>query len=362
MQQYFYHREEQVEDIYGRTYENKATQQRDTVWAVIMSDMIEAPVLELTLYEHLLDFVIKLQELYPKVDTQVEPEGWETVSNFEYIENLHRFENRLRDIWGGLVNDLARQFMASPPGRVISLRQEDGELVPSFSNNDETLIKRVQHLVLETRRTEKGRIDTLSLHCLDELERLVQSDKSARALVTPLVAHTIGKLSVLREVCRQIYANQPWFRATKDLGIYDPNPARLFHSGDYSRYRASLESEIRKKRLYESARPDLDSEKFDYPIDGHWSVYNSMNIQAAEISLDMFWTTFDKHWDKFDCDHQVKFPRASFRTPARLRAVNMMKGWNGAVRFETWSTFEKRKTEKDVVECGLKLQVRLTSG
>lgn len=325
--------------------------------------MIEAPMLELTHYEHLLDFLVKMQELYPKVDSQVEAEGWETVSNFEYIENLHRFENRLADLWGQLASDLARLFMNSTPGRVISLRQESGKVVPSFSDNDVTLVRRVQDLVRGTMEMYNGHIDTYALDCLDELERLVQSDKSAKALVTPLVAHTVGKLCVLREACRQLYANQPWYRASTHLGIYDPNPVKLFGGKDYSLYRASLEYEILKKRLYEPARPDLDPEKFEYPIDGqYWAWYDSMHAQAAELAVDMFWSSFDKYWDKFDMDHQIKSATTSFRTPARGRAVKIMKGWSGLVRVGNWATFETRKTAKDVAECGLKLQVRSKSG
>lgn len=366
--QHFHHREEHVEGISGRTYLDMTSKQRDNVWAAIIVEMVEAPMRELIHYEHLLAFTVKLQELHPKVDPQVEAEGWQTVTNFEYIENLSCFETRLVDLWFDLSGDLINHFMASTPGRVVSLRRKNGKLVPSFSDNDESLTKRLLVLTMGTTREDNGRVDTEALDCLDHLERLVQRDKSAKVLVTPLVAHTIGKLSVVREALRHTYANQPWYRASEYMGVYDPAPAQLFggkdqRCKDYGLYHTSLKDDAEKKRLgFESARPDLDPDKFDYPIDGQWTAQNLMHIQAAELAVDVFWNSFDKYWDAFNLEHQVKHPTASFRTPARDRAVMIMKGWRGLLRYGNWANFEERKTAKDVVECGLKLQVRTKSG
>ncbi|KAF2163238.1 hypothetical protein M409DRAFT_26282 [Zasmidium cellare ATCC 36951] len=351
LQSRFDHREEHVQDRQGRNYEDKKDKMRPIVWAAVVAEMVEGPIKELTHYDHLLNLINQLQDLHQNVDPHAPPS---TEANRTYIETLKHFEDRLVDLYTHLAPHLAHLFMASPPGRGQTLRQDNGKLIPKISGDLQGSVIEVRSLIRGTMQMEDTTIDTRSMDCLDDLERLLQSDHSTKALLTPLVAEVIGKVCVVQEAFRQLQADLPWYRAMAYVETDQPAPVKLFGGEDFDSYSSTLEVSMMTIGLYKMVLPDTSN--FTYPIAERYSDETIEALETAEINLDKFWSAFDQVFDEIDYSPKFNLERNSFRTPAFDRAVRIMKRWNGLIRHEDEMIFKIRQTDDDVVECAIKSQ------
>lgn len=316
--------------------------------------MVERPLQELTHYDHLLDHISQLQHLYPNVEPRAGPSA---EVNTVYLDTLALFENRLVDAYMNLVRNLSKLSLASTLGRKYALRLEGSELTPKISADCPKLWNEIQPLIRGTMELDGQTIEMKAIDCLDELERLVQMQPAAKALLTPFVAQAMGKVCVLQEAFRHLHANQPWYRVLRYTDEDDPTPDKLFGREDFDQFSSTLEVTMMTTGLYKMAIPD--SGKFTFPVEAHWCDHTIYTVKAAELNFDMFWNSFDRVWDQIDVSPQFNLEKNSFRTPAFGRATRLLWGWEGQIRHEDDVIFQMRQTDPDVEECAIKLQVRI---
>jgi hypothetical protein len=128
----------------------------------------------------------------------------------EFIELLAETRYFLERISQDLIDIINFEFSASPPLRKYHFRgnRDDPNLgryliiQRTKVDSDDKLVHRLLRLIriLE----DKGMRDVITLHVLlDELERLMQDEPRAKALITPHLASTISQLSIMAECLNQ---------------------------------------------------------------------------------------------------------------------------------------------------------------
>ncbi|KAJ4357015.1 hypothetical protein N0V95_002888 [Ascochyta clinopodiicola] len=203
-----------------------------------------------------------------------------------------------------LISMLKTFFPASPPLRDYFYRanpHDANKLVSAVLPRQDTYSihgKTLRHLMrLIEMMNNKGSRKLLTLHSiLDELERFMQNDSDAKALVSPFMASLISQLSVVAECLHQLHSFQPW--ALKVESEIDKH--RMAFS---NRYDALLRHWTRidlahqsflKRELCRLGNPR--DGKFDYPVHERHSQKKVLKMRASEAALDAFWGAANAHW------------------------------------------------------------------
>ncbi|KAF1842159.1 uncharacterized protein K460DRAFT_420100 [Cucurbitaria berberidis CBS 394.84] len=168
---------------------------------------------------------------------------------------------------------------------------------------------------------------------LDELDRLVTSEPSARALITPLVWADFSQLSTSSECIHQIRSYQPWAtRMERDMQLptlEGTSKVELKYENiieDYMAFTDKWSTIVRQKR-FEGADlasvGDPGDGRFTYPIIGERNRTNTELLCKAENHLDVFWQSVDAYCKKMVgarfpdlLDRDITHGRTLRRTPA----------------------------------------------
>ncbi|KAJ5614193.1 hypothetical protein N7528_007847 [Penicillium herquei] len=131
---------------------------------------------------------------------------------------------------------------------------------------------------------------------MDELERLIQSEKQAHELLSPLTSRIIEDLSILLQCFNQLDHYQPWDRALVLTHWEQLDGLKA----DFLKWAASRDRMI---DVILSRMPGIDAAvalgepsrgKFDYPIEKRRTRENVEALRNAEDNLDAFWVAIDR--------------------------------------------------------------------
>jgi len=134
---------------------------------------------------------------------------------------------------------------------------------------------------------------------MDRLHRFIESEPEAMAMITPLVASSIGELSILSECLHQLDIYQPWAR-TYDTMLTEDR-AKLFQSEYYRHVEDTENLMTRSLNLCGESLGRLGApthERFSYPIDERMTKENVATLRVSESNLDAFWQRLDTHMTK----------------------------------------------------------------
>jgi hypothetical protein len=128
---------------------------------------------------------------------------------------------------------------------------------------------------------------------VDELERLLQAEPKADALISAHVAKMIGELAILTQCQKQLELYQPWAQQF-DMASAD-------HIDAFKREFAALQKPITQlygaflqKHLDSAARVGEPSGgKFTYPYSKRRTKETVNALRQAEANLDIFWAKID---------------------------------------------------------------------
>ncbi|KAL8938608.1 MAG: hypothetical protein Q9216_003801 [Gyalolechia sp. 2 TL-2023] len=126
-----------------------------------------------------------------------------------------------------------------------------------------------------------------ALNILDEMERLMTSDESQRAMINAELATEISKLAALAQIQDALVAHQPIIQATENV---DDDPMILHHM---KRFEAidELRTYLTKIPLRAHSRPIT---AFNYPMGKKRTLQHVEQMRRAEAKLDAFWEQVDK--------------------------------------------------------------------
>lgn len=136
-----------------------------------------------------------------------------------------------------------------------------------------------------------GDLEVIGLPCLlDEIERLVGSDRNERDRLSPQLARVISDFSILAELQRQLGLSSPGGRIASAVPL-----SELF--GTREKLLAPAKRVMKRILAMQTVgQYGLDMPSFCYPIDKRHTNVTNAQMRSAEEQLDRFWEAVDCHF------------------------------------------------------------------
>lgn len=267
------------------------------LWGRVVSNVLVEALITLELFSELHRLSKGLLSLSAKYRDVISP-GEDLPE--EYLYALLEFRYTLEQASKGPLGQLKHTAVASPPMRGLFVRVPPPE--------DELNKIRVEPRSAKMNSIESQVIWLLRIlweddyelflarlpAVVDELERLSQSEREARQLLSPRIASTIGDLSIISQCMTQLELFQPWaanfdqaFVEKKDE-IQRDNAARR---EPWTRILSALDA----KSLGRIVALGTPAEgRFTYPVNKRRTEANVEILRRAEANLDSFWESVDQ--------------------------------------------------------------------
>jgi hypothetical protein len=134
---------------------------------------------------------------------------------------------------------------------------------------------------------------------VDELERLLQSGKQARELLSSYITGVVGDLSIVSQCLHQWTRYQPWARSWESELVNRENKLKqefAERTQSWGQILAALEVAIpetsKSSRAVNLGEPS--NGRFIYPIEKRPTKENVEALRRAESHLDAFWAAIDQ--------------------------------------------------------------------
>ncbi|KAI9933596.1 hypothetical protein MW887_008069 [Aspergillus wentii] len=262
------HRPEIVPDFEGSLHPSVRLAGGKGMWNKVLNTVVSDAYFALGLWDEVQLQLNSLESLYAKYAKDLRPEQdlpkdleW-TFCKFSWLLE-HMVRGPLINLQVGVpASPMRRFFVRAPP-------QHGRNNIRTMSRESLVADKKRSHFswMLNTIWGEQERFLFGLPNIMDEMERLIETEKSIKNLISPWVMSTISDLSVLSECQRQISYFQPW-AATFETTINDKR------------------DEIKEDYVKKYGR-------FFYPIDKRRTQETTVAMQRAEASLDAFWKKVD---------------------------------------------------------------------
>ncbi|KAH7230037.1 hypothetical protein BKA59DRAFT_488931 [Fusarium tricinctum] len=218
----------------------------------------------------------------------------------EYMVALLRFKYYLEQASKAPLEKLKVSVTASPPMRKFFVREP-----PPDPNTTKILIRTRPGVNMDKAETELIWLlrtlweDDYALFLarppivVDELERLLQAEPKADALISAHVAKIIGELAILTQCQKQLELYQPWAQQF-DMASADHVDGFEKEFTALQKPMTQLHGAFLQKHLDSAARVGEPSGgKFTYPYGKRRTKETVDALRQAEANLDMFWAKVD---------------------------------------------------------------------
>ena len=209
----------------------------------------------------------------------------------EYDTALQNFKYLLNQVSKGPISSLKVGVPPSPPLRSLFVRepQEPGSTIIRVKTK--SAIGKDALLHLFTTLWDEEQLFLCGLpDVMDELDRLVQSDRQQKERVSPWVAQVLSDLSVIAQIRRQVGSYHPLLSDTNE------NPTDKMKT-DFAKSLSDFAEFMKYKEGMSLAKFGTPSEgRFHYPSDKRRTRENTNAMRQAESDLDVFWQTIDQHF------------------------------------------------------------------
>ncbi|TKA29579.1 hypothetical protein B0A50_03592 [Salinomyces thailandicus] len=276
----------------------------DASWSMLLSDIVAHAYRMVEIWNELHDQVINLKALQSTYAKSISvakdlPE--------EYLLALLKFNHYVNIAAKGPLIQLRDNFSGSPPARRFFARcpykrTASGKVIVQ----DNLTIERRK--CLKVAKVEDELIflinalasDGDQLHgmgqitVVDELERLMQSEPKAMAIISPLLAAIIADLSVVTEASRQINQYQPWAQVFESLLVDRKGGLEQEYkkkTEDWIHFHGTCE---RREGVHLVRLGMPSGGKFYYPVDKRRTETTTEAMRKAEGNLDAFWAGVDR--------------------------------------------------------------------
>lgn len=288
------HRNEQISDKRGRKHSTIEDRLKSSIlWQRLIGNSVVNAYANIEMWNVLLGQVVKLQALKEKHNKDISP-GKDLPE--EYAMAFYKFMHHLVQFTKGPIGILKVGLFGSPPLRTFFERDPQDPnstiiLVHSKGMLSKNKVRDELLWLLNTLFDEK-RLFLLDLGILmDELDRLLESEPTAKELVSSWVADKISDLAVISQCIQQIKLYHPWAALFEDKMAEHEDVI----IEDYSKTERLL-APIRKINVSSSITSlgmPSDS-RFYYPVDKRTTRENTESMRTAERNLDDFWRAMDR--------------------------------------------------------------------
>ncbi|KAH8734678.1 hypothetical protein BGZ61DRAFT_442937 [Ilyonectria robusta] len=317
------HQQELMRDTLGQSHHTACTGRTATLWSRILGNALTDAYLPLELFSELHKQVQMLQRLRQK---HAEISLLDYLPE-EYLVALVKFRHYLIQGSRGMLSNLEARVMASPPMRKFYVREpSDGKSKIAIRPRTGVKMTKVEeHLIwlLHSLWDYENRMFSESHSLmLDELERLIQAEPQAQALISSPVAKLISDASIIFECLRQLDLYRPW-ALQFDQALQDRGPEIDRGFMQLSEPWREMFLALDEHNLNVFAKlSDPSSGNFTYPFSKRRTRENVDALRLAEANLDDVWASFDRIFEKKDiqldrtaAQHLLSQPRMLQRTP-----------------------------------------------
>ncbi|KAH8804452.1 hypothetical protein F5884DRAFT_796055 [Xylogone sp. PMI_703] len=292
------HRQEMVNGANGLPHPLAMSGNKGIFWTRIIGKVVLEAYFELEIFTELRRQAKELQSLKSLYDGIISPSK---DLPEEYLKALLKFRHYLNQAAKGPLNQLKESVPASPPMRKFFVRDDSGD-----SGSTRIVIKTKPGLHfsdVEAQLTWLLRIlwedgkELFLAHLplvVDELERLLQSEKQAHGLISDYISETIGNLSIICQCITQLELYQPWARSFENAFFnYEQEIQAQF--SERSKPWGQIMAAIQDQSFATAATlGEPTGGRFAYPFDKRHTKENVDALRKAEENLDTFWAQVDR--------------------------------------------------------------------
>ena len=245
----------------------------DTCSEVIMWDWITLELIELENIKSSLDMEIKFDKRLP----------------LKYEMALERFMGLTCFVWRKAVTALHRVLMSSPDfrGFYTIIPEQD---YASFVLDEKTKDRWPTILILAYSLNLKTAYMLGYVNILDEMEHLINSDPTQRAMINTCIAREISRIAALAQIRDAVVQHQPTIQVTQDYtDLALEFTAKLKVLKDLQQIFATI-----PLVAYTTPRS-----AFRYPAEKKRTSQHVEQMRLAEAKLDAFWEQADHGFVKF---------------------------------------------------------------
>ncbi|KAJ0413255.1 hypothetical protein BJY00DRAFT_64597 [Aspergillus carlsbadensis] len=268
---------------------------KKSVWAPIVSGLLADSYLYLEIYSELAkqaDSLVVFQRQYANVISPMEnlPKDFhDALLVFQYF--LYRAAKVP-------IARLGNAILSSPAVREIyldELRFHEGYEDMGYTGTKPNDAERKFVWILHALSEDGNDLFLTSLPLLmDELDRSIEKQSSARDLLTPYLMKMLGDLSVLAQSSKQLNLYKPWSQTFENdiAERKDELNAEWHRRGEPMKKIMAVLDEGGLRRAGELGKPSHG--RFAYPIERRRNEQNVEALRSAEENLDAFWAEIDR--------------------------------------------------------------------
>ncbi|KAK3048401.1 hypothetical protein LTR09_010232 [Extremus antarcticus] len=293
------HRQELIKDSNGAEHPLFKLHREEILWGRIIGNVVTSAYLNLELWNELHSQVQHLQSLKAKHEASISID--EDLQE-EYLDALLKFQHYLDQASKGPLGQLKTCVPASPAFRSWFMRAPNGD--PAYtkmqiSSKPNMNLSQFEGELLWLLRVLWNDGHELFLaglsNVVDELERLVQSEPKAKAMISSFIAEHIADLAIVTEAMRQLQIYQPWAAMFEEQMVDKKEGIMKEFAKTAEPWGCLLNA---TEGLYHSKIMrcgDPSDQKFYYPVAKRRTKENTEAMRSAEKQLDAFWFAIDQN-------------------------------------------------------------------
>ncbi|KAI1530130.1 hypothetical protein PtrSN001C_008779 [Pyrenophora tritici-repentis] len=316
------HRQEQVPDTKGQEHPTLKEPGRPLFWNRVLGFTLNESHFMFVTFDEIVRQINNLASLHARHHDRIKPgvnlppDLSMAFQNLRYLLNAAKVD---------LVQNLQVGLFPSPPLRQFCIREPQDPRTsmmrvmyePPRNNHAVTRIIPLFDILFKDDQLRLFGLHTVT----DEIGRLMETDSSVNALISPWVASRLSSLAVVSECLHQLHLFKPWSRKIEDdMEIDDSTPRRNYNLS-FQEWIPVLNAKFEGSQVYRYVDPS--DGKFNYPVQRRRNKQNVEIMRKAEANLDLFWKAVDQHYKsrgvgKSQQDlisHLLRSDRAIQRTP-----------------------------------------------
>ncbi|RKK46663.1 hypothetical protein BFJ66_g8433 [Fusarium oxysporum f. sp. cepae] len=215
--------------------------------------------------------------------------------------------------------------LSSPPIRKFFTRMpppdpytSDMNVIPRAGVKITEVDKEVMFLILTLWKDDWGLFIARLPLVVDEVERLMQADSKAEALMSAHAAKILGSIAIIAQCLKQLELYQPWATQFDQVIQANIDLYRDAWSKTRGNFRQSHEAFLRKE-FDEAARVAKPSGgKFTYPYSKRRTKETVDTMRRAEANRDIVWAKIDQVTQKHVTDFENTYLWELNKPPSKL--------------------------------------------
>jgi hypothetical protein len=290
------HRQEMLLDTLGHKHPTLKEKGQPLFWNRVLGNVVLESYLGFAVFDNISQQVETLGLVYTQHEGKMAVERDPPTDLVDAFRNL-RFS--LDAAKTGLIQVLKVGLFASPPLRAFCSRAPPQNPKSSKINTQYSPPLQdhaVKHIMpFFDILFDDQQLFLFGLHSVtDEIERLVRSDATIRALISPLISKSLSSLSLVSECLHQLHLFQPWARKIEDGMGLKRDELRSNYNQTFDGWSAIVNTKFEGSLIYQYADPS--DGKFNYPVHRRRNKQNVEARRKAEFNLDAFWAAVDVHY------------------------------------------------------------------